>query len=182
MVELDSFGKKTKAVVVGASGGIGSALVARLCCCPRIERVYALARTPPELSIIKHSKVRYLPIDLQCEESMATAAALISAEAEIDLMLVATGILHDHSMQPEKTVKALSEESFQTVMSINALAPMLLAKHFMPLFRKQHRTLFAALSARVGSISDNQLGGWYSYRASKAALTRIFHEGLNRNG
>jgi NAD(P)-dependent dehydrogenase (short-subunit alcohol dehydrogenase family) len=86
---------------------------------------------------------------------------------------VATGLLHDGELQPEKSLSSINMESMLESFRINTVGPVLLAKHFLPLMRRDARTLFAALSARVGSISDNRLGGWASYRASKAALNML---------
>ncbi len=88
-------------------------------------------------------------------------------------MIVATGILHEKDLSPEKCLRDLSFEKFEKLFATNTIGPALVAKHFVPQMRKDGPNLFAALSARVGSISDNQLGGWYSYRASKAALNMI---------
>ena len=89
------------------------------------------------------------------------------------MVIVATGILHDGELMPEKSQKELSAEKFHRLFEINTIVPALVAKHFIPKLNREKRSVFAALSARVGSISDNQLGGWYAYRASKAALNMI---------
>jgi NAD(P)-dependent dehydrogenase (short-subunit alcohol dehydrogenase family) len=89
-------------------------------------------------------------------------------------VFVATGLLHrDDAVQPEKAMRALSASAMSEVFAVNAVGPALLAKHFLPTLRKNGKTVFAVLSARVGSISDNRLGGWASYRASKAALNMV---------
>lgn len=89
------------------------------------------------------------------------------------LVIVATGLLHRADVSPEKTVRALDPAAIATVFAINAIGPALVAKHFVPLLARRERCVFAALSARVGSIDDNRLGGWYTYRASKSALNQI---------
>jgi len=94
-------------------------------------------------------------------------------ENPLDLVIVANGILHDGELMPEKSLRDLSQEKFQHVFEVNTITPALIAKHFLPKLNKQQTSIFAALSARVGSISDNRLGGWYSYRASKAALNMV---------
>ena len=91
----------------------------------------------------------------------------------LDLVFVANGLLHDGDLQPEKSLKNLSSSNFETIFKANTIAPMLLAQYFLPLMSKHRPSVFAALSARVGSISDNGIGGWYSYRASKAALNMM---------
>ena len=88
-------------------------------------------------------------------------------------MIVATGILFDGNITPEKSLRELSAKKFLRLFEVNTILPALIAKHFLPKLNKQDRSIFAALSARVGSVSDNKLGGWYSYRASKSGLNMI---------
>ena len=147
------------AVVVGASGGIGAALVEAL----RDEDVpvRALAR----------SFVGADHLDLTDEASIAAAAATLGAP---DLVIVATGLLHDGQRGPEKAIGQLDAEWLARNFAINAIGPALVAKHFLPRMpAKGTRSVFAVLSARVGSIADNRTGGWYGYRASKAALNQL---------
>ena len=159
-----------RAVVLGAQGAIGAALVDCLDVNPAIERVYCGARTGRHTG---ESKRRPFEFDLCDEQSIAAAAANIGADGPVDLVLVATGALHGDGMQPEKTWRDFSASQFERMFAINATGPALVAKHFLPLLSRDRRSLFAALSARVGSIEDNRLGGWASYRASKAALHQI---------
>jgi NAD(P)-dependent dehydrogenase (short-subunit alcohol dehydrogenase family) len=91
----------------------------------------------------------------------------------LDLVFVATGLLHDDQISPEKTLKSVTAEALEHAFRINTVGPALIGKHALPRLRKDAKAIFAALSARVGSISDNRLGGWHSYRASKAALNMI---------
>jgi NAD(P)-dependent dehydrogenase (short-subunit alcohol dehydrogenase family) len=140
--------------VIGSSGALGSAFVRRL------------AASDPNASIHAFSRQ-------QAQVSIQTAAAIASEQAALDLVIVATGILQEGETKPEKSLSELSSEKFHQLFEINAVLPALVAKHFIPQLNKDSRSLFAALSARVGSISDNQLGGWYAYRASKAALNMI---------
>ena len=109
-------------------------------------------------------------IDL-CDEATIEAAA--QDLGQVDLVLIATGLLHDYDMKPEKTWRSLEPAKMMRAFEINTIGPALVAKHVLPLFARDRRAVFAALSARVGSIGDNRLGGWYSYRASKAALNLI---------
>ena len=88
-------------------------------------------------------------------------------------MIVATGILYDNNIMPEKSLRDLSTEKFMHLFEVNTILPALIAKHFLPKLNRQTRSVFTALSARVGSISDNRLGGWYAYRASKSGLNMI---------
>lgn len=168
---MKSFGKHLNVCVVGASGGIGRALTQELARSKTVDRIFALARR-------NHgsigSKPSWLPIDIADEASIAHAAeAVRQAAGELHLVLVATGILHDDSLRPEKAWRELSAESFQRAYRVNAIGPALVGKHFLPLLARDRKSAFAVLSARVGSIADNRLGGWYAYRSSKAALNMI---------
>lgn len=150
-----------KAIVFGASGGIGSAFCEELSANERCGYVAELSR---------RSTSR---IDLEDESTIAAAAEQLKATGPFHLMIDATGILHDGDVQPEKSLSAIDPAHVARVMQINATGPLLLLKHFSALMPRDERSVFATLSARVGSISDNQLGGWYSYRASKAALNMM---------
>ncbi len=150
---------ETSAVVIGASGGIGSALVRQLEVAGHHAVVHALSRSGTGL-------------DLKDEASIREAASRIAKGPPPALVMVATGVLHGaHS--PERTYRALSAEHLMRDYRLNAIGPALVAKHLLPLMPREGRSLFAALSARVGSIGDNRLGGWHAYRASKAALNML---------
>lgn len=112
-------------------------------------------------------------LDLEDEASIAAAAALVAQGPPPTLVIVATGLLHLEKHGPEKALRDLDPSWLAKVYAINAIGPALVAKHFLPIMPKNHRTVFAALSARVGSITDNRLGGWHGYRASKAALNML---------
>ncbi len=114
-------------------------------------------------------------MELAAEASISRAAARVKQSVgELHLVIVATGVLHDgFTLQPEKSWSDLNGSSMQTAFQVNTIGPALVAKHFLPLLARNRKTIFAALSARVGSIGDNHLGGWYAYRASKAALNMI---------
>jgi NAD(P)-dependent dehydrogenase (short-subunit alcohol dehydrogenase family) len=158
------------AVVVGASGGIGAALVALLREDARFDRVLALSRRPPDADLRSTHTGR---LDVTEEASVAAAAAQARALGTPRLVLVASGLLHDGALQPEKRWDAIDPEALARAFAVNATGPALVAKHFLPLLPRRGRSAFAALSARVGSIEDNRLGGWYAYRASKAALNQL---------
>jgi NAD(P)-dependent dehydrogenase (short-subunit alcohol dehydrogenase family) len=166
---LSSFGEDIEVAVIGATGGIGGALTRALAADPAVLRVFGCSRREARFA---SAKVCWLPIDIEQEASVAAAARTLSAEAgTLQLVIVATGILHDGAaMQPEKSWAALDAARLERSFRINSIGPALVAKHFLPLLSKPRRAAFAALSARVGSIADNRLGGWYGYRASKAAL------------
>lgn len=150
------------AVVLGATGGIGGALVAALEAEGRWRRVIGLSRRSDPA------------IDITEEASLAAAAAWLAGEApDLALVIVATGFLHAGRFQPEKAMRQLDPEHMATSFAINAIGPALAMKHLLPRLRRDGPAAFAALSARVGSIGDNRLGGWWSYRASKAALNQL---------
>jgi len=152
------------AVVIGATGGIGRALVGELVRRGGHDRIFAFSRGPiAEWA----SGVVVGRVDLTDEGTLRDAAARIG---EADLVIVATGVLQNDVLKPERSYKALEAEAMLESFRINTVGPALAAKHFLPLLPRAGRGVFAALSARVGSISDNRLGGWHSYRASKAAL------------
>ena len=158
------------AVVFGASGSIGSALVRQLAASGQYGTVYAGARGPL-LDLPKGAAA--FQFDLTDEETIAAAARSFAAPPA--LVIVATGTLHDPSrgIAPEKSWRMIDPAAMARLMAINAIGPALIAKHLLPLLPRDRRAVFAALSARVGSISDNRLGGWHAYRASKAALNML---------
>ena len=151
----------SQAVVVGAGGGLGRALAAALEQSGVYARVTRLGRgsTPP--------------LDLWSEPSIAAAAAFVAGQGEIGLVLDATGFLHDACFRPERRWRDIDPAHMAHAFAVNAIGPALLMKHFLPLLPRDGRAVFATLSARVGSIGDNRLGGWHSYRASKAALNQL---------
>lgn len=157
-----------RCAIFGASGGIGAALVDLLAAREDVAEVHALARAPrPSIG-----KVRSHAFDLTDEASIAAACATIAAP--LDLVIVATGrLVRDNGNGPEKSWRALDAAAMAEMFAINTIGPALIGKHSMPLMRKDARPVFAAISAKVGSITDNRLGGWHSYRASKAALNMM---------
>ncbi len=169
---LRSFGNDVTALVVGATGGIGSAFVQELRDDPGVASIHALSRSA--LSTVGAS-ITWHPIDIEKEESIAAAAEAIKDRAgSLQLILLASGVLHQGDrLKPEKTWRSLDGEALATAFRVNAIGPALVAKHFLPLLSQERKTVFAALSARVGSIEDNALGGWYAYRASKAGLNML---------
>lgn len=158
-----------RAMIFGSTGGIGSALVGALAEDPRCAEIFAVARNPAAGS----PRVTPLRFSLEDEESIAKAIACASADAPLDLIIVATGVLHDGAIQPEKSWRAIEGAGLEKAFRINATGPALIAKHALPRLPRDRKAVFAAISARVGSISDNRLGGWYAYRASKAALNML---------
>ena len=172
MIELNSLGDNLNVAVVGANGGIGSAVVNTLKDCPQVERLFAFSRR--DIDFDSHPKITPARLDLLDEAAILEAAAMLGEAGPLHLVFVATGMLHQGSdILPEKSWNALDPDVMARAFRINAIGPALIAKHFLPLLAMDRKAVFAALSARVGSISDNQLGGWYSYRASKAALNML---------
>jgi NAD(P)-dependent dehydrogenase (short-subunit alcohol dehydrogenase family) len=168
MSVLNSFPQELNVAVVGASGGIGAEFVRQLAGDAHVARVHALSRKPLD-SV--DEKVVSTPVDIGDEDSVAAAAASLDL---LDLVVVATGILHrGDAVQPEKALRDINADAMMEVFRINAVGPALVAKHFLPKLRRNGKAVFAALSARVGSIGDNRLGGWVSYRSSKSALNMI---------
>lgn len=151
------------AVIIGASGGIGAALEAALIDEATFEKVHGFAR----------SRTGAQHLDLLDEASIAVAAAHVAKGPAPTLVIVATGLLHAGERGPEKAMRELDPAWLAETYAINAIGPALVAKHFLPIMPRTGRAVFAALSARVGSISDNKLGGWHGYRASKAALNML---------
>ena len=159
---LESFPSSGIAVVVGAFGGIGSALVDQLADSTAFAAVIGLGRSSSPT------------LDLESEQTIAEAARhLADMGAEPRLVIDATGFLHGDGFTPEKSLRQLDPAHMAKAFAVNAIGPALLMKHFLPLLPRQGKSVFATLSAKVGSIGDNQLGGWHSYRASKAALNQL---------
>lgn len=154
---------KASAVVIGASGGIGGAIEAALIEEAAFDVVHGFAR----------SRTGAQHLDLLDEASIAAAAAHVAKGPSPTLIIVATGLLHEGENGPEKALRNLDPAWLARNFAVNAIGPVLVAKHFLPIMPGEGRTVFAPLSARVGSIADNRLGGWHSYRASKAALNML---------
>ncbi|MDX1581609.1 MAG: SDR family NAD(P)-dependent oxidoreductase [Alphaproteobacteria bacterium] len=168
---LDSFDKGSRAVVIGASGGIGKAFTEKLGAEDCFDEVFAFSRSDVAWD---NDTITPGHIDLLDEGSIRAAAENAGDGGPLHLVIVATGMLHEgDEVQPEKTFSSLERDQMERGFAINTIGPALIAKHFLPLMDREARNVFAALSARVGSIGDNYLGGWYTYRASKAALNMM---------
>jgi NAD(P)-dependent dehydrogenase (short-subunit alcohol dehydrogenase family) len=152
-------------VIAGGSGGIGGAFVEALARRPDVDKIIATCNR--HSSALDHPKVAWHRLDLTDEAAIRDWAAEVD---EIDWLINAAGLLHTRSRGPEKSIRQVDPAFFLENMSINALPALLLAKHLHDKFRHGRPAVFATVSARVGSIEDNRLGGWISYRASKAAL------------
>jgi NAD(P)-dependent dehydrogenase (short-subunit alcohol dehydrogenase family) len=148
------------ALIIGASGGIGSAIADWLR--QGGVAVTGLSRRENGLDVTDEASVK---------------AALGGLEPQFDLILVATGALVIDGAQPEKTLRKVTAQAMADQFALNCIGPSLVLKHSLRLMPRKGRSVFAALSARVGSIGDNSLGGWYSYRTAKAALNQMIHSG-----
>lgn len=164
------FAEGFEACVIGASRGIGAALVEALLA-RGAGRVWAASRHAAEAG---DPRVRSLRLDVTDEAALAAAATAIAAETpRLSLAIHTPGLLQDAVIRPERRLAELNLEALQRSFAVNAFGPVLAAKHLLPLLQHGERAVFASLSARVGSIGDNRLGGWYSYRAAKAAQNQL---------
>ena len=160
-IALSSLPPGGVAAVFGASGGIGEALFETIRATGRFGHVIGFGRgTSP-------------PADLLDEASLERAAAFAADKGTLRLVIDATGFLHDAGQVPEKSWQQLDPQHLARSFALNAIGPALIMKHVLPRLPRSGRSVFATLSARVGSIGDNRLGGWYGYRASKAALNQL---------
>jgi len=158
---MQSLPDSYRALVIGATGAIGAALLEHLRADPRCGQALGLGRsTHPAL-------------DFDDEASVARAAAHIAAGGPLHLVINAAGVLHGPQWLPEKRLGQLNYAQMEATFRTNTLGPALVLAHFAPLLARRERSVLAVLSAKVGSIGDNRLGGWYSYRASKAALNML---------
>jgi len=157
---MDSFPDGYRALVIGCSGAIGGALLDALRSDPRCALALGLSR---------HSQPA---IDFAQEQSVADAAEMLAAQGPFQLIVNAAGILHGEAFMPEKKLADLHYAQLLETFQVNTFGPALVLRHFSRLL-DHRRGVLAVLSAKVGSIEDNRLGGWYSYRASKAALNML---------
>lgn len=164
---LPSLRERPNIAIIGAAGGIGKAMSQYLQDFAEPGNLYRYSRIGSIQSVS-------FTMDIADECSVADCAHRLAGDEPLDLVIVATGLLHDdHGMRPEKRLSQLEVDNLAKLFEVNAIGPAIIAKHFLPLLRRDGKSVFAALSARVGSIGDNRLGGWASYRASKAALNML---------
>ena len=150
--------------IFGCSGAIGKALCIEYINKPNIDNIIAYSRSGEEF---ENNQIKSIKVDYCNEQSLAEAAS--SLQIKLDIIIVAIGALDN----PEKSIRDLSAEKFLHMFNANTIPTALIAKYFLPCLYRDRITKFASISARVGSIQDNELGGWYSYRASKSALNMI---------
>jgi NAD(P)-dependent dehydrogenase (short-subunit alcohol dehydrogenase family) len=167
------------ALVQGASRGIGLAFVRRLLDEPAVARLYATCRDPAgaeELQALARGDERLVPLrlDLLDEDSIRAAAAEVRAQSgRVDLLINCAGLLHEGDIKPERSLDEIDADHLVKAFRVNALGALLVAKAFEACLRRSRAARFVCLSARVGSIGDNRLGGWYAYRSTKAALNQM---------
>jgi NAD(P)-dependent dehydrogenase (short-subunit alcohol dehydrogenase family) len=177
---------RATALIIGANGGIGLGFVKALMTQANFTKIYGTYRerfapcsrdraNSAELLTLSRQnpdKLVCFNLDITDEAQIADAVKQISAEVDtLNLVVYCVGMLHQGNIQPEKSLKQIVSENLLDYFQINSIGAVLLAKHLMPLYRKNRdKSIFACISAKVGSIGDNRLGGWYGYRASKAAL------------
>ncbi|MEM7595206.1 MAG: SDR family NAD(P)-dependent oxidoreductase, partial [Cyanobacteria bacterium P01_A01_bin.83] len=176
---------RANALIVGASQGIGLGFVQALLKRDNFTQVYATYRNATtagkllELAAKYSDRLTCLQVDITEEAQIATAAKQIKESVKhLHLAIYCVGVLHEGDLTPEKSLRQITADNLIYSFQVNSVGAVLLAKHLMPLFNKsdypkgtlRERSIFASISAKVGSIGDNRLGGWYGYRASKAAL------------
>jgi NAD(P)-dependent dehydrogenase (short-subunit alcohol dehydrogenase family) len=171
-VNRDRTPPSKSALIIGAGQGIGLGFVRQFLQENRVDRLYATYRNPQsELLAIADPRLKPLPLDITDETQIADTIQTIKSDTStLHTVINCVGILHDDSMQPEKSLRHLNAEQLLRYFHINSVGAVLVAKHVQPLLKHSDRAILATISAKVGSIGDNQLGGWYGYRASKAAL------------
>lgn len=179
--------KQANVLVVGASQGIGLGFVRSLLQQEHIQHIFATYRNPDtakqlldlasqsgDCEASRRHRLKCLQVDITAESDIAAAVQQIQQSVkQIHLAIYCVGVLHDQNLTPEKSLRQINAENLIYSFQVNSIGAVLLAKHLMPLFNKTEPSIFASISAKVGSIGDNRLGGWYGYRASKAALNML---------
>ena len=160
---------KKNILIAGASGGIGKEFTRLYCDDPNVEKVIALSR---KMNNIDNPKIQSIEVDYSREETFDNLNDVLQLES-ISTIIIATGILHTDQIKPEKSIVGVDLVTLQKVFQVNVFGPTLLIKKLLPLIKKSKGVKIVFLSARVGSISDNSLGGWHSYRSSKSALNMM---------
>ena len=176
---------RANALIVGASQGIGLGFVRSLLQQDNFKSIYATYRNPDTAGELLNLERQYsdreaypegnrlkcFQVDITDESQIAAATKEIKNSVKhLHLAIYCVGVLHDRNLSPEKSLRQIEPDKLLYSFQVNSIGAVLLAKHLMPLFNKKEPSIFASISAKVGSIGDNRLGGWYGYRASKAAL------------
>ncbi|MEL6449446.1 MAG: SDR family NAD(P)-dependent oxidoreductase [Pseudomonadota bacterium] len=170
----------TSVFIAGASRGIGAGFARALAQRSSVERLFVAARQPGDSDAIAALRDTHgdcivpVTMDIADPDSVAAAAATVAEQSDrLDWVLNTIGLLHAGDMQPERRLEDVDAGNIQRSFAVNAVGPLLLVKHLAPLLPRREPCTVATLSARVGSISDNRLGGWYAYRAAKAAQNML---------
>jgi NAD(P)-dependent dehydrogenase (short-subunit alcohol dehydrogenase family) len=174
---LSSLPAGSNILIQGASRGIGLEFARQLLAEPQVDRIFAACRSPQTATVLtslaaQEPRLRVIALDASDEDSIRAASAAVAATApRLHLVINSAGLLHDAAtgIAPEKRLADIRPDALATSFAVNAFGPLLVAKHFEALLAHQERAVFASISARVGSIGDNRLGGWYGYRGAKAA-------------
>jgi NAD(P)-dependent dehydrogenase (short-subunit alcohol dehydrogenase family) len=168
------------ALIVGASRGIGLGFVNQLLQDQGITKLYATYRSPTSaagllsLEQAQSNRLHCIPMDITDEAQIIQGVQHLREQCDrLQWVINCVGVLHDQELQPEKSLRQIDADRLLRYFQINSIGSVLLAKHLLPLLKHPDRSIFASISAKVGSIGDNQLGGWYGYRASKAALNML---------
>jgi len=156
--------------IFGSSGAIGNAFVNHCLTLSSIEKLYCFSRSTQSFS---NSKITHLTFDYEDESTLIAAQESIDPAITFDLIIIATGALHVGEIMPEKSIRSYNASNAHLFYLLNTIGPGLVYKHFWQRLSKQNKSIIATLCARIGSIEDNKLGGWYSYRASKAATAMM---------
>jgi len=174
---LATFPARSTVLIQGASRGIGLGLVKALLQDDAGVRVIATCREPghaESLQALACDRLSIRPLDVTVPSQFETLAGDLKAQGiRLSLVINAAGVLHGEGFGPEKKLEDLDADALAKVFAVNTFGPALLLKALRPLMAREGKVVFAAISARVGSIGDNRLGGWYAYRASKAALNQM---------
>lgn len=173
-----AFGQPTgNVLVVGSSQGIGLEFVRQLLTMPDIHHVFAACRRPEQasdLQVLTDDRLTLIKMDTIDETQVAAGIAQIKSIVDrLHCVINCVGLLHDGDFQPEKGLRQIDSDRMLRYFQVNSISAILLAKHLVPLLKHDQPSVFASISAKVGSIGDNGLGGWYGYRASKAALNML---------
>jgi len=160
---------KENIIIAGSSGAIGGEFTELYANNSNVEKIIALSRKPINTN---HNKIQSVEIDYYNEATFKNLDEISQLDS-ISKIIIATGILHTDQIKPEKSIDSIAAEDMKQVFQVNVFGPILLVKKLLPLIKKSKGVKIVFLTARVGSISDNVLGGWHSYRSSKSALNMM---------
>ena len=160
---------KENIIIAGSTGAIGGEFTELYANNSNVEKIIALSRKPTNTN---HNKIQSVEIDYYNEATFKNLDEISQLDS-ISKIIIATGILHTDQIRPEKSIDSIAGEDMRNVFQVNVFGPILLVKKLLPLIKKSKGVKIVFLTARVGSISDNVLGGWHSYRSSKSALNMM---------